>query len=62
MPKPTDPNKAAARVVRDLTKEESLPPDVEAAWDAWSRSIQGLDERVRTLLRAAFEAGAEAAA
>ncbi len=58
----TDPNEEAARVVRAATgKPEPLPADLEAAWEAWSRSIHSCDERTRTLLRAAFEAGAEAA-
>lgn len=56
-----DPNEAAADAVHRLTDEgEPLPPDLEAAWEAWIKGIQGTDERVRTLLRAAFEAGAEA--
>ncbi|MBX3321370.1 MAG: hypothetical protein KF757_00115 [Phycisphaeraceae bacterium] len=53
----TDPNTEAARVVRETTKEKSLPPDLEAAWAEWSKAIKGVDERGWTLLRAAFEAG-----
>jgi hypothetical protein len=57
-----DPNVNAARIVRDSTSEEDrLPADVEAAWEAWSAHIQNVDERARTLLRAAFEAGYETA-
>lgn len=57
-----DPNEAAARVVRKVADAESpMPPDLEAAWAEWSKGIKGVDERGRTLLRAAFEAGAEAA-
>lgn len=57
-----DPNENAARIVAESTGEAESPPhDLEAAWEAWSKSIQNVDERVRTLLRAAFEAGYEAA-
>ena len=56
-----DPNEAAADLLRKATGEdEPLPPDLEKAWEAWIRSIQNVDERARTLLRAAFEAGVEA--
>lgn len=56
-----DPNEAAADLLRKATQDEdSLPPDLEAAWEAWIGSIQKVDERARTLLRAAFEAGVEA--
>jgi hypothetical protein len=58
-----DPNTEAARIVRETTRcEDQLPLDVEAAWQGWSKRIQGVDERVRTLLRAAFEAGVEVGA
>jgi len=61
-PRERDENEAAADVVRRATsKPDELPVDLEAAWADWSRRIQGVDERTRTLLRAAFEAGAEAA-
>ena len=56
-----DPNEAAADLLRKATGEDDrLPPNVEGAWEAWIGSIQQVDERVRTLLRAAFEAGVEA--
>ena len=56
-----DPNTEAARVVREATDEGNpLPADLEAAWSEWIKGIQGIDERARTLLRAAFEAGVEA--
>lgn len=59
---PKDPNTEAARIVRDATQtDETLPPDLEAAWAEWIKGIQKVDERARTLLRAAFEAGVEAA-
>lgn len=59
--KTPDPNEDAARVVRDATSgDKPLPADVEAAWAAWSKGIRGVDERTWTLLRAAFEAGADA--
>ena len=57
-----DPNTQAARVVRKATTHdgEPLPADVEKAWEAWIAQIKQVDERARTLLRAAFEAGVEA--
>jgi len=53
----------AARVVGETAArhEEPLPADLEAAWEQWSRAIAGVDKRGMLLLRAAFEAGAEAA-
>lgn len=60
---PTDPAAEAARVVRKVTDPGTPPPlplDVEAAWQRWSKGVQKVDERVRSLLRAAFEAGVEA--
>jgi hypothetical protein len=63
--KPThpDPNESAARVVaQTLAKhEQPLPADVEAAWAEWSAGIAKVDKRTMTLLKAAFEAGVEAA-
>ncbi len=60
-PHDPDPNSAIARVVRQTTAPaDELPADVEAAWAAWSRSIQRVDARTMTLLRAAFEAGVQA--
>jgi hypothetical protein len=41
--------------------EQPLPADLEAAWEQWIAGIQKVDTRAKTLLRAAFEAGAEAA-
>jgi hypothetical protein len=57
-----DASQAAARVVRETAArhEQPLPADLEAAWKVWSASIQKVDERGMALLRAAFEAGAEA--
>ncbi len=56
-----DPNANASRIVREATASaDAQPDDVEAAWQAWSSHIQNVDERARTLLRAAFEAGWEA--
>lgn len=53
---------SAARVLGKATGEDQpLLADVEAAWAKWSKGIKGVDERGGTLLRAAFEAGAEAA-
>lgn len=57
-----DPNENAARIVAESTAgSEAMPADVEAAWQEWSSHIQNVDERGMTLLRAAFEAGYEAA-
>ncbi|MCB9899126.1 MAG: hypothetical protein H6825_14065 [Planctomycetes bacterium] len=61
-PSDEDENQEAARVVRDATGgDDALPADLEAAWKAWIAGIQDIDERTRTLLRAAFEVGADAA-
>lgn len=57
-----DPSQVAARIVRESTsKEEPLPADVEAAWERWSAGVGRIDDRAAALLRAAFEAGVEAA-
>lgn len=60
---PTDENETAARIVRETTARHSdpLPADLEAAWAAWSAGVGRVDARTMALLRAAFEAGAEAA-
>ena len=55
-----DPNVEAARVVGKATQADSLPADLEAAWAERFKSIKNVDERGMTLLRAAFEAGADA--
>ena len=56
-----DPNVNAHRIVQESTRDDSpTPTDLEGAWKKWSRSIQRVDERSWTLLRAAFEAGWEA--
>ena len=61
-PRDVDPTTEAARIMREVAAKhtDDLPKDLEAAWDAWSRSIHTCDARTRTLLREAFEAGAEA--
>lgn len=57
-----DPNQEAARIVRATgAREDATSVDLDAAWAAWEARIQTSDERTRTLLRAAFEAGYEAA-
>ena len=58
-----DASQAAARVVREVTDKHSgpLPADLEAAWKQWIAGIPKVDARGMVLLRAAFEAGAEAA-
>ena len=53
-----DSNANAARIVGESTKTtDTLPQDAEAAWLEWSSRVQNVDERTRSLLRAAFEAG-----
>jgi len=58
-----DPTTEAARIAREATSkhEKPLPADLEAAWAEWSKGIKNVDERGMTLLRAAFEAGFDAA-
>lgn len=57
-----DPNVNAARIAGQTAGEaDKLPADAEAAWAAWAAHIQAVDERGMTLLRAAFEAGFDAA-
>jgi len=58
-----DASQTAARVVGETIRrhEEPLPADLEAAWTKWIAGIANVDDRARALLRAAFEAGAEAA-
>ncbi len=61
-PKSRDANEDAADVVsRSVGEPDELPADLEAAWADWSSRIKDADERTRTLLRAAFEAGAASA-
>lgn len=57
-----DPNVEAARIVgQSAAGQDPLPGDLEAAWAEWSGRIHKVDDRTRTLLRAAFEAGYSAA-
>jgi hypothetical protein len=57
-----DPNANAAKFLHDSTHAEGqLAADVDAAWEAWSVCVQNVDEQSATLLKAAFEAGYEAA-
>ena len=58
-----DASQAAVRVVASTTAkhEQPLPADLEAAWKQWSAGVGNVDARAMALLRAAFEAGAEAA-
>jgi|GEM_PF-2916361 len=59
----TDPNEAAASVVRAATgKPDELPETIEAAWNDWKARIHSCDERTKTLARAAFDVGVEAGA
>lgn len=57
-----DAAQTAASVVAETIKrhEQPLPADLEAAWAQWAAGIANADPRMLTLLRAAFEAGAEA--
>ena len=56
----SDPNVNAARIVHEATcREPEKHADADAAFEAWSASIHGLDERMRTMLRAAFDVGVE---
>ena len=55
-----DANQTAHRIAREAAGPDDLPADLEAAWEAWIAGIQCIDERAKTLLRAAFEAGWEA--
>jgi hypothetical protein len=61
-PKKPDPNQSAAQTVASTIAkhEKPLPADLEAAWKAWSAGVGKVDARGMALLRAAFEAGAEA--
>lgn len=63
MAKREDSNQAAARIVRETTGKSTggHPVDLRAAWEKWSAGLGKVDTRARTLLRAAFEAGWEAA-
>ena len=58
-----DEVQAAHRGMQEVARrhEDWLPADVELAWETWIAGVAKIDERTRTLLRAAFEAGAEAA-
>ena len=57
-----DRNQIAAQVVAQTIAKYSdpLPAGLEAAWKAWSAGVGKVDARTMALLRAAFEAGAEA--
>ena len=56
-----DPNANAARIVRESTasKPDKLPKKAQAAFEQWLSTLQNIDQRTETLLRAAFEAGWE---
>lgn len=59
-----DPNQNAACIVGEPVDgetplSESEEAAIQAAWEAWSGCIQNVDERGRTLLRVAIEAGWE---
>jgi hypothetical protein len=57
-----DPNVNAAKFLHESTDSGGqLAADVDAAWEAWSVCVQNVDEQSAALLKAAFEAGYEAA-
>jgi hypothetical protein len=58
-----DEVQAAKRVVEQATAKHAppLPAGLEEAWKVWSAGVAKVDARGMALLRAAFEAGAEAA-
>lgn len=58
-----DANQAAARAVeRTVARNtDKLSGDIETAWAKWSAGVGKVDERGMALLRAAFDAGVEAA-
>lgn len=61
-PAQRDENEDASDVVRRTTAaNDELPRDIEAAWSGWAARIAGLDERTRSLCRAAFEVGVASA-
>ncbi|MEM1445376.1 MAG: hypothetical protein AAGF84_04925 [Planctomycetota bacterium] len=56
----SDANQEAHRVASEAVgglDQENTPPELEAAWEAWSKQIKQVDRRGMELLRAAFEAG-----
>jgi len=54
----TDPNVEAHRIASQAGPEDQpASPELEAAWEAWSKQIKQVDRRGMELLRAAFEAG-----
>ena len=57
-----DANQIASTVVGQTIAKHSdtLPANLEAAWEAWSQGVGNVDARTMILLRAAFDAGAEA--
>lgn len=57
-PKPPGPSETVNRIAAKLAEQEEPPSDdVDAAWEWWMAGVQRVDERAKTLLRAAFEAG-----
>ncbi len=57
-----DPNASAARNVGKATIDTTAAvANRESAWVEWSSHLQKVDEQTMALLRAAFEAGWEAA-
>jgi hypothetical protein len=61
-PKPDANQSAAHTVAQTIAKHtDKMPAGLEAAWEDWSRRAAKVDARGMALLRAAFEAGAEAA-
>jgi len=61
--KPSDPNKAAVRVVRDSTKtpKQKRSATLEEAWAEWSKRIRRDGARTLKLLKGALAAGFDSA-
>lgn len=61
-----DQSEAAHRVAKATASKDSAPPSElspreEEAWSTWIAGVGRIDERALNLLRAAFEAGVDAA-
>ncbi len=58
-----DPNTEAHRIAAQAGPEDQpASPEMEAAWETWSKQVKRVDQRGMELLRAAFEAGWSAGA
>lgn len=53
-----DPNRSAARVIRETTRDnDELPADAEAAWAAWPKRIERVDAHAMMLRRTTLATG-----